>query len=323
MTARKHHYIPQCYLKGFAENPKKPKLYVVDKRNPRPFITSTEKIGAQRDFHSVNIEGLAPDVLEKQLSVFESEIGPALRRIEECQSLEDPVDKSLLLNLIGLIHIKNPKKREIFEEPIKTIGQCVIGILISDKRIFDKHFQRAKSNGFIDSEVDADYESMKNFVEEGDYDIEIARERQISLEFELFDKILPLLFKRKWHVIRAPEKSAGFITSDYPAVLNWQNPQQQFGPYSPGLGLPKTDLFFPVCKSLAFVGRFEEKEEIVFCADSDYMARFNGTIICNSQNQVYAQNENFIYMLADGKIKKGNTLVEHVQAYLKKKNIDG
>jgi hypothetical protein len=71
MVARNHHYISKCYLKGFVNNPDKPQLYVVDTRKKEPFITSTDNIGARRDFHRIEIEGLAPDALENALAGFE------------------------------------------------------------------------------------------------------------------------------------------------------------------------------------------------------------------------------------------------------------
>ncbi len=51
MVARKHHYVPQCYLKGFVENREKPRLFTVDVRTRRSFLANPENVAAERDFH--------------------------------------------------------------------------------------------------------------------------------------------------------------------------------------------------------------------------------------------------------------------------------
>lgn len=43
----------------------------------------------------------------------ESDIGPAITRIVEKGSLSDEDDRAFLLNLIGLLYIRNPRFREI------------------------------------------------------------------------------------------------------------------------------------------------------------------------------------------------------------------
>src|SRR5690348_17198545 len=114
MTAKRHHYIPQCYLKGFADNPTKPKLHVTDLAEQRTFITKPGNVCAEQHFHRINAEGLPPDALENSLAGFESELAPALERIIARRSIGDETDRSYLLNLMTLIAIKNPSHRENF-----------------------------------------------------------------------------------------------------------------------------------------------------------------------------------------------------------------
>jgi hypothetical protein len=57
MTARKHHYVPQCYLKGFTRHRDDPKLFVIDAKERRCFRTSPANVAAERDFHKIDAEG--------------------------------------------------------------------------------------------------------------------------------------------------------------------------------------------------------------------------------------------------------------------------
>lgn len=86
-TARRHHYVPQCYLRGFAANPKKPKVFVIDGKDHRSFFAATANIAAERDFHRIEVEGIPPDALENAFSGFETDLSDALARIMSRTSL--------------------------------------------------------------------------------------------------------------------------------------------------------------------------------------------------------------------------------------------
>lgn len=312
MTARNHHYISKCYLKGFVQNPEKPQLYVVDTRKSTPFKTSTENVGSRRDFHRIEIEGLAPDALENALAGFEGELGPALRRIEEARSLDDFDDKVLLLNLIGMIHVKNPQIRNVFHNFEENIARRIMDIVTSSKEMFESQIRKAQESGFVSADANVDYETAKKFVEEDAFKIEVPNERHLQREIDLLDTVLPYLLNRKWHLLRAPKGQTGFVTSDHPVVLQWQDPKLRNGPYPPGLGLLNTELLFPICNTLAVLGTFEE-DEIQIDVTPEFIAKFNGVIISRSKHQVYARDDNFLYVFDENeKPQTGNTLIKYI-----------
>lgn len=59
MNARHHHYLSQCYLRGFSSgNGKKSNLTVFDFQNKKVFVTSSRNVGGLRDFNRIDIEVL-------------------------------------------------------------------------------------------------------------------------------------------------------------------------------------------------------------------------------------------------------------------------
>jgi hypothetical protein len=74
VTARRHHYVPQCYLNGFVTDREKPKLIAVDLATRRTFETTPANVAAERDFHRIDIDGYAPDALENAFSEFETQV---------------------------------------------------------------------------------------------------------------------------------------------------------------------------------------------------------------------------------------------------------
>jgi hypothetical protein len=103
MTARRHHFVSQCYLNGFVDDRDKPKLFVVDLKTRRTFETAPANVAAERDFHRIDVEGHSPDALENTFSEFETRLDQALRRTVAARSIADPNDRALVFELIAIL----------------------------------------------------------------------------------------------------------------------------------------------------------------------------------------------------------------------------
>jgi hypothetical protein len=294
MTARHHHYVSQCYLNGFAANPKKPKLFVVDLKELRSFSTSPVNVASERDFHRIEMDGHRPDSLENDFSRFESELGPTLRRIAAARSIQSERDRATLFSFIGLTAIKNPRFREIIRRGQEEEAKIMLDLLTETPEAWASHLQRMRRNGYDPATSKFSYEQVRNFVQRNKLRVETATSMHLHLELGVFDKILPLIFARKWLLLKAPPSSAGFITSDHPVCLMWSRPEKRGSFYGPGLGVPGTQLLFPVSLKLALIGAFDiEDEEIE--ADERLIAQINGTVILHGTRQIYARDSTFCY----------------------------
>lgn len=64
--SKKHHYIPQFFLKSFARKEgKKYIIYVFDKQNLNKFTNSVDNIGYIKNFHTIEVDGEDSDFIEK------------------------------------------------------------------------------------------------------------------------------------------------------------------------------------------------------------------------------------------------------------------
>lgn len=307
VTARLHHYVPQCYLKGFAKFRDKPKLYVVDLPTKGTFRTSPENIAAERDFHRIEIDGFDPDAVENSLSVFEGELSQALVRIIASRSISDANDRALLLNLVGLMSIKNPRLREVMTGVYEQVAKQIMALVTATPERWASQTRKAKEAGYL-SDVEVSYEDAKRFVDGGNYKIAVAPQRHLALELQTFDKLLPLIFRRKWLLLRAPGKSTGFITSDHPACLMWSDPEAR-GIYPPGLGRRGTQLLFPISNELAAMGAFEG-DDMEVDADEKLIAQVNGSIFLHARRQIYARDDDFVYQFRHNrKVMQGRDLL--------------
>jgi hypothetical protein len=310
MTARRHHYVPQCYLKGFTPDREAAQLFAVDLRHLRAFTTHTRNVAQERDFHSLADAGVEADALESAFSGFESEVSRALERTIQVGRLDDENDRALILNLIALIAVKNPRVRANAARFRKQIIKTVMNIAVSTPEIWASQVRQAKAAGFIKSNADTDYAKMRAFEKSGAYNIVISPVDHLISELDVFDSVLPLFFQRAWIVVRAPPGSSGFITSDQPVCLMWSDPPvpgRRRPP--PGFGRPGTLVLFPIAPSLALAGTFEG-EDLVIDADDNQVADFNFAMIENARRQVYARDATFLWRLEDGASPQSGGLVE-------------
>jgi hypothetical protein len=188
-------------------------------------------------------------------------------------------------------------------------------MVLASRERYEAQVRRAKEDGFMSADSNVDYETMCEFVENEQYRLETPPSTHLHMEMGIFEKILPLIFGRKWMLLKAPASSTGFITSDHPVCLSWSDPKERrgFSP-PPGLGLMGTQLLFPISNEFAMIGAFEIDEDEID-ADESLVARVNGSVIVHAERQIYARDSDFIYkMQHHSKIMPGEGLLDDLAA---------
>jgi hypothetical protein len=222
MVARRHHFLPQCYLKGFSRPRKRGQTHqvVVFDRDGKSFTSNILNIAVKHDFNRVEIDGHAPDVFEQVMADLEGELAPALNRILQAGNLRNAEDRAILLNFIGLIAIRNPRHRETFRDFNERVLNRMMELATSTKERWEGQMKQAREAGYLKDTKSLSYEKMRDFVKKKDYRIELNTGFHIASELQGFDAILPTLFNRKWVSLTSPEDSSGFITSDQSCLFD-------------------------------------------------------------------------------------------------------
>lgn len=292
MPARRHHYVPQFYLRGFARDAAHPRLFVVDTESRTSFTTSPSNVAVELDFHTVDAPGHPPDIVETQLAQLESEISPALERIRASRSLQSDENRELLISFIALLLVKNPGMRGRLSDAIGKAELYRLQMMASNPTAWDARMERAKREGTFEAE--ADTQQLRELVLQGAFDIGLSVPAHLSLEFGVLPEIIALIAARDWMLFSAKDGQTGFVTSDNPVTLSWFD--QEGAQFQPGLGLRKTQLIFPISNDLAAIGTFEYAPRVI-SADDDFVAKINGNTILLRNRQVYARDSDFQYQM--------------------------
>jgi hypothetical protein len=298
-----HHYVPAMYLRGFTGA--KSQLFAINRAEEKWFRTAPENVAKKKHFDRLEIQGMEPNVLEKALSEFEGEVAPALERIKAAKSLAVEQDRSLLVNFIAAIALRNPRRREDLGKIISFAKRKEFADRFANKAKFEATAKEMKAKGFWKEELT--FEEMIAGVKEEDF--AASKEEIIMAEIDQHDPLTERLWHRKWQMVIAPEESGGFVTTDDPVCLRWSDGEPHGG-LSPGFAVAGTEVIFPVSTKVCLRGTFEGEENVVE-ADATTVARLNSLIVSNAEDQVYAHDHSFKFMRQEpDQLGSGATLLE-------------
>ena len=312
MTARHHHYLSQCYLRGFTQgDSKKSRFVVLDLQNKRHFETKPRNVGGLRDFNRIDVKGVDQNILEESLASFEGVSATALRKIGEGQALVGDL-RNHVLNLIALFAVRSPEKREQWRTFQAQVAEQVMGLTLASRERWESQIKQLKDIGKEVNE-NVSYEDVLSFFERKEYRIEVAREHHIQMEFAGIDVVLPLLGQRNWLVVKSSEQSGPFITSDNPVVLTWSEPRRVPPLYrhSPGFGMNNTQVYFPLSRDTALIGEFNGPEGVVEATER-LVAVLNSKLMYFAYKHLFAPTLRFQYIGKDGKSLDGFHLLRNL-----------
>jgi hypothetical protein len=298
---RNHHYVPQGYLRGFAEfppaYPKKAKTFVSDLKQGKSFTTLVRNVAALRDFNRIEADDHHPNALETAFSHLESSAAAAIRRIAKTATF-DGEDKIIVLNLIGLLATRNPRLRNNMADFQERVYKAMAQIVVGSRERWESVARRAEGARPPEERREInpdDYEKVKELIDSDEYNVVTHQNTHIRLELDTFETVLKTLLHRKWVLQVATPNAGDFVTCDHPVVL--RNTRDIGGPYgrAAGHGMRNTMLLFPLTRKTALIGAFEGEDGVI-PAGAGLIARTNSMIIDNATAQVYAYDDTFRYM---------------------------
>ena len=164
--ARRHHFLPEFFLSGFTPSGSRDDfLNVFDLENKRRWQVKPIKAGAERDFNTVEVVGLSPDVIEQGLSDFENHVAKILTWIEANEAIPEEEDLIYLLNFVALLHVRNPASRNTINEALGQLGKVTMQLATSNKDVWDN--MMAKS-GALNKYGPVDYEKARRYAMEAE-----------------------------------------------------------------------------------------------------------------------------------------------------------
>lgn len=314
--ARIHHYIPQAYLRGFGwKRGKNWYVHAANLKACKHIQPNTKNICAERDFLRVDIDGQPPDLLESEMGRFEGRAREAILRIAAQRKFEGQ-DRIVVLNLMALLAVRSPQMRENIRDFQERVLKMMMGTVLAKKERWETQIQQMKADGKA-PDLELTYEQMKEFHDQDQYKIEVAREFHIGTELKVFEPVLRTLVARKWKLYYAGRDEGHFVTTDRPVVLTWNRPEDvpPMFRHSPGFGMLDTEVVFPLTSECFLLGRFEGMDDGVEEAYAPFIAYCNTRMISHAFDFAIMFDKAFPYVLPADQMHWDDKFMERAQRY--------
>lgn len=305
--ARKHHYLPQFYLKGFTKEENKGKLFVFDKNICNQWLSLPKNIAYENDLYKMEKDediSADEDSLEQSFAEFESMVAPIIKEMEERKIIPKGEDFILLINFIALIHCRLPSVNEQSIRPLLDNAKKQLEMVASNKDLYESII---KSEGI---ECKYNYDEMKEFLTSDRYAVEAEQNSKMKMLIDQIDKAIPLLLGRKWSLLLCDDDLGGFICSDNPVVQIslFELPSC----ISRELEIRCTEITIPLSKNMAMIGKIDFEEEYGFIKPR-LLAEINKRTLNNSVRFLYSSSKDFIFNDENDSICNKGKLISYLK----------
>ena len=215
MPAKRHHYLPQFYLRGFLKHDRK-QLTVVKIDDGDFFQTDTKNIGCETNWNRVGDDRYS---VEKHFAKIDGATSRVLKKVIEDETFPTDIDDiCLLYYFIARLSVHNPSLRNSLQKDWTKHLKHVARWQTSSPGIY----YEANKHKDIDKLVP--YEHMKKAVDrlvEGKFKLVFGHGYFFEHETKFIEKdLIPLFCNLQWSLLIAKNSAESFVCSDHPVCMN-------------------------------------------------------------------------------------------------------
>jgi len=274
VSKKRHHYLPEFYLKGFINQSNKPKIWIYEKGNPNIICSTPKNIAVQAHYYSYNTpEGNKDtDSFESFFSKIEAKIPTIFKNIREQKNLNDE-EKAWFSIFLGFSITRVPNYRKNIEDITANIIKKIL-----------------RTSAFDANKSGMQIEGLHKFILNDEYNITIKNPEYslgmiVDHAFE-FGRILNLM---KWSFLIATQDYK-FITSDNPVFIH--NPAYYRNSlYSGGLLSKNIQVTFSISKEIALLGTWKDYKEGYIKSDNNSVKAIVKRTVLSALKYIYASNK--------------------------------
>jgi hypothetical protein len=314
---KKQHFVPQCYLRNFAnEN----KLFVFDKIKKYTYVSDVKDVAQDRYFNDFP-DSFLPDelrdktkskviesqVIENDLSKVELRFGKFLKQIIDC--LEE-IEKNNLFDSLGVLDEKAKENFSAFLA-LQLVRTTMVGRQIKEtfqsldelKRRMDQ--ARLNNNESIKEDIfplPADSTNSINFsdlIKVGIEEDSIAQHLfyiSNTLNEGSDSEISKILSSHIW-LFGVNSTSIPLWTSDNPIVIKQhQNSGNDFASHGVQLAYPISSKYLLIMFEAGFWNQLKSYDRMSASLSGDYVKEYNKLQMIQCYRQTYSSKKNFDFL---------------------------
>ena len=264
---RKHHYLPQFYLRGFSTDCES--IFQIEKETGKYYECSIKDTAAIRDFHEIDGEGVDdPNALEKALAGVESQQAEALSALltDGVSNLDALGD---IVGLLSMLRMRVPAVKKYLE-------QSLVSKVRAAAKAMERNGQLPKPPPGVDASLLID-----------DLQISVMNWKCLELMFSMSDnpEALNALGRMRATIYSAPENQH-FFTSDQPVSL-FHPTIRPIHPIGVGPAVPNVEITLPLSRTTLLMLDHGHGPHLEKVASAEKVVEFNRRTIITAQNYIF------------------------------------
>lgn len=287
MQKRKHHYIPQFYLKKFTDPrfrlPEEPYIWFFEKGMTESKRKSPPNIAFEVGFYDFHVDkDLITQEVENNLAELEYAASLILKKVEK-GSLPTIQEKQIFSEFIWTMQMRNTFQRTNQNKVIEDIHRLALKIAAEHPEYIKRSL--VSSGESPEDITDERIEKIISLIISDNYDVKIPQEYSIMNMIENAQQMSMIISKMSWTLLKSDEQIL-FVTSDNPVVLS--DPTNESRLYGPGFLSKKVEMTFPLTPKLCLLASWKEGEDTFHKIDSLIVAEINNRTIRYSHKYIFS-----------------------------------
>jgi hypothetical protein len=290
MVKRRHHYLPQFYLKGFIDPDNSPHIWVYDKEGEDIIKSTARDIAVEKHYFSfIDVQGKRDsETLENMIAKIEKDTADVVKKILSYKPITTD-EKALFAIFISYMMIRPPNYRKNIENAFAESTKIMMQFMASNKKVFKASIKRFEKN--TNTKIGMPIRKLRNSIlDDSQYEIKTNPEVSLEMSFSHLDKLAEIFFNMKWAFLTADEKIK-FLTGDNP--LHYFDPTYRKSLLGVGLINENIIVTLPISQNLAAIGTWKGKDGY-FQANTQMIKNINRSTVVAALRFVFASKKSEI-----------------------------
>jgi hypothetical protein len=286
--SRRHHYLPQMYLRGFADDDGL--VWVFDRQNNTFLHQGVINTAVKKDFYTVvGPDGEKSDAIETLMA--NSVEGPTKCIIEKLDKRNlnwEGEDRAILALFVTLLRTRNlafdRDQNEFTDQFFRWWAKASHS---TTEAVENSLREYQEKTGQDTTSVSA--QEMFEMIRDDRYEFHNPRQNNIKMMMSLSLDLARALFRLNWDILSAP-KGESFVTCDNPFTVV---PPPSFDDTFDGFGIltPGASTVVPLSRRTAICFRGEGDQTRGAVVYKDFLRSVNLVVAANSERFVIAREE--------------------------------
>lgn len=286
--SRRHHYLPQMYLRGFADEDDL--VWVFDRQKNSYMHQGVINTAVKKDFYSiVGSDGQKTDAVETLMAnIVEGPMKRIIEKLDRKNLTWEGEDRAILALFVALLRTRNlafEKDQNIFASEFHRWWSKATN---PSPEAVEKSLREYEEKTGEDM-TDVSPQELFEMIRDDRFEFKNPRQNNIKMMMSLSLEIARVLFRLNWEILAAPKRMS-FVTCDNPFTVV---PPPFFDDTLEGYGIltPGASTVVPLSRrtAICFYGEGERTRGAVVY--KDFLRHTNVVVAANSERFVIAKEE--------------------------------